>query len=79
MLDGRVKRRLRRNRLSEEMNNIGLDKRIEAREKWAEIAKLRDQLAAKDLEIQSMRDAQDLAIQIEDESGGSIVTKHKFE
>lgn len=72
MLDGRVKRRLRRNRLSEEMNKIGWDKRNEAREKWAAIAKLRDQLAAKDLEIQSMRDAQDLAIQIEEESSGSI-------
>jgi hypothetical protein len=73
VLDGRVKRRLRRNRLSEEMNQIGWDKRNEAREKWDEIAKLRDQLAAKDLEIQSMRDAQDLAIQTEEESGGSIV------
>jgi hypothetical protein len=74
VLDGRVKRRLRRNRLSEEMNKIGWDKRNEAREKWAEIAKLRDQLAAKDLEIQRIRDAQDLAIQIEEDSGGSIVT-----
>ena len=74
MLDGRVKRRLRRNRLSEEINKIEWDKRKEAREKRSEIAKLRDELAAKDLEIQSLRDEQDLANQIEGGSGGSIVS-----
>jgi DNA repair exonuclease SbcCD ATPase subunit len=74
VLDGRVKRRLRRNRLSEEINTIEWDKRLEARERRSEVERLRNELAAKDLEVQSMRDEQDLASQIEGESGGSITT-----
>jgi hypothetical protein len=74
VLDGRVKRRLRRNRLSEEVNTIEWDKRNAARERRSEIERLRHELAAKDLEVQSMRDEQDIASQIEGETGGSFIT-----
>jgi DNA repair exonuclease SbcCD ATPase subunit len=74
VLDGRVKRRLKRNRLSEEINTIEWDKRKEAREKRSEVERLRNELAAKDLEVQSMRDERDVASQIEGESGGSFAT-----
>ncbi|KAE9369941.1 hypothetical protein N431DRAFT_428001 [Stipitochalara longipes BDJ] len=74
VLDGRVKRRLKRNGLSEEINTIEWDKRKEARERRSEVERLRNELAAKDLEVQSMRDEQDLASQIEGEFGGSITT-----
>lgn len=74
VLDGRVKRRLRRNRLSEEVNLIEWEKRNAAKEKKSEIEQLRQQLAAKDLEVQSMRDEQDIASQIEGESTGSVTT-----
>jgi hypothetical protein len=74
VLDGRVKRRLRRNRLSEEVNIIEWDKRNEAKERKSELQRLRDELAMKDLEVQSLRDEQDIASQLEGESGGSINT-----
>lgn len=74
VLDGRVKRRLRRNRLSEEVNLIEWEKRNAAKEKKSEIEELRKQLAAKDLEVQSMRDEQDIASQIEGENDGSVTT-----
>jgi hypothetical protein len=73
-LDDRVKRRLRRNRLSEEMNEIERDKRIEARQNRSEVERLRSELAAKDIEIQSLRGELDLANQIEGASSGSITT-----
>jgi hypothetical protein len=72
VLDGRVKRRLRRNRLSEEVNTIEWDKRNEAKERKSELRRLREELAMKDLEVQSLRDEQDIASQLEGESGGSI-------
>jgi hypothetical protein len=74
VLEGRVKRRLRRNRLSEEINIIEWDKRREARGRKAEIKRLREELAAKDLEVQSIRDEQEIASQIEGESGLSVTT-----
>jgi hypothetical protein len=74
VLDGRVKRRLRRHRLSEEVNVIEWEKRNDARERKSEVAKLREELAAKDLEVQSMRDEHDIASQLEGECGGSIAT-----
>lgn len=74
VLDGRVKRRIKRNRLSEEVNIIEWDKRHAAREKRSEIERLRSQLAAKDMEVQSMRDEQDVTSQIEGEAGGSATT-----
>lgn len=74
MLDGRVKRRLRRNRLSEEVNNIEGDKRHEAKARRSEIQRLREELAAKDLQVQSLRDDQNIASQIEGESVTSANT-----
>jgi chromosome segregation ATPase len=74
VLDGRVKRRIRRNRLSEEVNTIEGDKRHEAKARRSEVEKLREQLAAKDLEVQSLRDDHDIASQIEGESGTTVNT-----
>jgi hypothetical protein len=74
VLEGRVKRRLRRNRLSEEINIIEWDRKHEAKERKTEIERLRQELAAKDLEVQSMRDEQEIASQIEGESGLSDTT-----
>ncbi|KAE8445522.1 hypothetical protein EG329_013285 [Mollisiaceae sp. DMI_Dod_QoI] len=74
LLDGRVKRRLRRHRLSEEINIIEWDKRNEAKERKSEVSKLREELAAKDLEVQSMRDEHDIASQLGFETGSSLAT-----
>ena len=72
ILDGRVKRRLKRNRLSEEINRIEWDKKNEAKDRKSEVQRLREELALKDLEVQSMRDEQDIASQIGGESGGRV-------
>ncbi|KAG4438266.1 hypothetical protein IFR05_006248 [Cadophora sp. M221] len=74
VLDGRIKRRIKRNGLSEEINIIEFDKRAEARGRKSEVERLKNELALKDLEVQGMRDEQDIASQIEGESGGSITT-----
>ncbi|CAG8950838.1 hypothetical protein HYFRA_00003055 [Hymenoscyphus fraxineus] len=74
VLDGRVTRRLRRNRLSEETNIIEIEKRHEARGRKREVERLREELAARDLEVQNMRDEQDIASQIEVESGFQVNT-----
>ncbi|KAG0644931.1 hypothetical protein D0Z07_9372 [Hyphodiscus hymeniophilus] len=74
ILDGRVKRRLRRNRLSEEVNTIEAYKRHEATARKSEVERLREQLAAKDLEVQNLMDDHDIASQIEEESGAPIST-----
>ena len=74
VLDGRVKRRIKRNGLSEEINVIEFDKRVEARGRKAEVERLKSELALKNLEVQSMRDEHDIASQIEGESGGSMTT-----
>jgi hypothetical protein len=74
VLDGRVKRRLRRNRLSEEVNTIEWDKKLEVKIRKTEVERLRQELAEKDLKMQSMRDEQDLASQIEGESGITVTT-----
>ncbi|KAK0101754.1 hypothetical protein ONS95_006907 [Cadophora gregata] len=74
VLDGRVKRRIKRNGLSEEINVIEFDKRVEARGRKAEVERLKRELELKDLEVQSMRDEHDVASQIEGESGASITT-----
>ncbi|TAQ88720.1 hypothetical protein B7494_g2977 [Chlorociboria aeruginascens] len=71
ILDSRVKRRLRRNRMSEEVNNIEWDKRQEAKARKTEVERLRSELAAKDIEMQNMRDEQGITNQIEGESGAS--------
>ncbi|KAL2071987.1 hypothetical protein VTL71DRAFT_11330 [Oculimacula yallundae] len=74
VLEGRIKRRIKRNGLSEEINVIQFDKRMEARGRKSEVERLRNELELKDLEVQSMRDEQDIASQLEGESGGSIRT-----
>ena len=56
------------------MNEIERDKRIEARQNRSEVERLRSELAAKDIEIQSLRGELDLANQIEGASGGSFTT-----
>ncbi|KAI6632577.1 hypothetical protein MCOR08_005437 [Pyricularia oryzae] len=58
VLDGRVKRRLRRNGLSEEMNSIHAEKRKKEAEAKAELQRLRDDLSAKDAEISQLRAVQ---------------------
>lgn len=69
-----MKRRLRRNRLSEEINIIEWDKKNEAKDRKTEVEGLRQELTAKDLEVQSMRDDQEIASQIEGESGLSATS-----
>jgi hypothetical protein len=56
VLDGRVKRRLRRNGLSEEMNVIYSERRRRAQETQDEIARLKKDLAEKDEEIRNFHD-----------------------
>ena len=65
MLDGRVKRRLRRHRLSEEANNIELETRREVKLLRTEVERLKSQLEARCAEIQSIRDMEDLGDQEE--------------
>ncbi|CAN8105264.1 unnamed protein product [Discula destructiva] len=65
VLDGRVKRRIRRNGLSEEMNVITADKRRRTQQTQAEMDALRVQLAAKDAEIRRLSGA----TQVADEDG----------
>lgn len=60
--------------MSEELNIIEWDKRNEARERKSQVQRLREELAAKDLEVQSMRGEHDLASQIGGESGASFST-----
>lgn len=56
VLDGRVKRRIRRNGLSEEMNACYAERRRRSRETQAEIQRLKSELARKDDEIQRLHD-----------------------
>ncbi len=69
VLDGRVKRRLRRNRLSEEINTIEAEDKYKRKARVAEIEFLTEELRKKDQEIQEMRDEQNLASQIGGEAG----------
>ncbi|OTB00601.1 hypothetical protein M426DRAFT_65530 [Hypoxylon sp. CI-4A] len=57
VLDERVKRRIRRNGLSEEMNNIDKEKRQRVQEQNVELQRLKDELAAKDQEIDRLQNA----------------------
>ena len=58
VLEGRVKRRIRRNRLSEELNSVAWEKREEKRERIQErkIELLQEELRVKDLELQALRE-----------------------
>lgn len=57
VLDDRVKRRIRRNGLSEEMNIIDGEKRQRAQKQSSEIQRLRRELAQRDEEIEGLRNA----------------------
>ncbi|KAI2469085.1 hypothetical protein F4781DRAFT_422250 [Annulohypoxylon bovei var. microspora] len=64
VLDDRVKRRIRRNGLSEEMNTITQEKRRRTQDQKTELQRLRDELADKDHEIERLQNttvAQDTA------------------
>ncbi|KAI1137744.1 hypothetical protein F5Y05DRAFT_419193 [Hypoxylon sp. FL0543] len=72
VLDDRVKRRIRRNGLSEEMNTITREKRRQAQDHKAEIQRLQEELAEKDQEIERLQNttmAQDTdrILELEDE------------
>ncbi|KAK4132726.1 hypothetical protein BT67DRAFT_463509 [Trichocladium antarcticum] len=56
VLDGRVKRRIRRNGLSEEMNTICEERRQRGQKARAEIERLKEELAEKDEEIARLHD-----------------------
>lgn len=72
ILDSRLKRRLRRRGLSEEANNIEREDRREVKFLRAEVERLRTELEAKCVEMQSVRNKEDLAGQ--EKSGGSVTT-----
>lgn len=57
VLDGRVKRRIRRNGLSEEINLISAEKKKKAQQTKEEIAALRAEVAARDAEIRRLSGA----------------------
>jgi hypothetical protein len=78
ILDDRVKRRLRRHKLSEEVNNIDLDKRCEAKARKTEVERLREELTAKDIEMQNMKEKLDLIGQTDEGSGMPITTNTAF-
>lgn len=56
VLDDRVKRRIKRNGLSEEMNAIEKERKLRAQKQQDEIERLRNELAGKDGEIERLRD-----------------------
>lgn len=60
ILDDRVKRRIRRNGLSEEMNNIYGERKQRVKKNIQEMQRLRDQLAAKELENDILREQSSL-------------------
>jgi hypothetical protein len=72
ILDGRVMRRLRRNRISEEMNVIESEKKHKARGQKLEIERLREELEENRSQIQNMQDELDITSQLEAESGLSL-------
>lgn len=60
ILDDRVKRRIRRNGLSEEMNTIYGERKRRAQQSIEEMTQLRDQLAAKEVENEMLRERSSL-------------------
>ncbi|KAI9643513.1 hypothetical protein NHQ30_008132 [Ciborinia camelliae] len=71
VLDGRVKRRMRRNGLSEETNKIEWEKKLEAKARKSELYQLREELKQKDYELQCIQDEHDVESQLEFEAGTS--------
>lgn len=72
VLDGRVKRRIRRNGLSEEINIITAERRRKAQQTSDEIAALRSEVAAKDAEIRRLSGATAVGQEDDDETQESI-------
>ncbi|KAI7777797.1 hypothetical protein LA080_003074 [Diaporthe eres] len=72
VLDGRVKRRIRRNGLSEEINIITAERRRKAQQTSDEIAALRSEVAAKDAEIRRLSGATAVGQDDDDETQESI-------
>lgn len=72
VLDGRVKRRIRRNGLSEEINIITAEKKRKAQQTSDEIAALRSEVAAKDAEIRRLSGATIVGQEGDDETQESI-------
>lgn len=68
VLDGRVKRRIRRNGLSEEMNVISAEKKRRTQRTQAEMDALRAQLAAKDAEIRRLSGETEIGNEVDNES-----------
>ena len=74
MLTGRLKRRLRRHRLSEEANRIEWEDRREVRLLRAKVERLGSELEAKCVEMQSLRDKGDLVNKVRESPGDTITT-----
>lgn len=55
VLDGRIRRRIRRNGLSEEMNTIFSEKRTRRKRTEQELRRLHDEMASKDAELERLR------------------------
>lgn len=72
VLDGRVKRRIRRNGLSEEINIITAERRKKAQQTSDEIAALRSEVAAKDAEIRRLSGATAVGQEDDEETQESI-------
>ncbi|KAG6354793.1 hypothetical protein INS49_003874 [Diaporthe citri] len=72
VLDGRVKRRIRRNGLSEEINIITAERRKKAQQTSEEIAALRSEVAAKDAEIRRLSGATAVGQEEDEETQESI-------
>ncbi|KAF7912341.1 uncharacterized protein EAF01_001362 [Botrytis porri] len=72
VLDGRVTRRMKRNRLSEETNKIDWEKKHEAKARKSEIFRLKKELEGKNHELQCIQDEHDVASQLGFEAGTSI-------
>lgn len=72
VLDGRVKRRIRRNGLSEEINIITAERRRKAQQTSDEIAALRSEVAAKDAEIRRLSGATAVGQEDDEETQESI-------
>lgn len=70
VLEGRVKRRIRRNRLSEELNSVEFEKREEKRAQSVKILQLQEELRVKDFELQALRED----LQASEQLGGAPAT-----
>ncbi len=64
VLEGRVKRRIRRNGLSEEGNAVEHERKVEKRAHQSKIAELQEELRRKDEELQRFMDAAEVAAQL---------------